>query len=108
MARKRKLRGVEKARKLVRGYQAGGQVPLSDKVFDVVNKARLSARETALGLLGINPETFSPGMGGPGDPRALAQHEQTSKLPTKKLGNLWGPKPGAGARVFGRGGTNAT
>src|SRR3990167_1422979 len=26
MARKRKLRGVEKARRLVRGYQTGGQV----------------------------------------------------------------------------------
>src|SRR3990167_5005202 len=108
MARKRKLRGVEKARKLVRGYQAGGQVPLSDKVFDVVNKARLSARETALGLLGINPETFSPGMGGPGDPRALAQHEQTSKLLTKKLVSLGVPKPVAGTLVSGAGNINET
>ena len=53
MARKRKLRGVEKARKLVRGYQAGGHVE-----NNFINRfARIaSAPLEAIGIAGPNVE----------------------------------------------------
>lgn len=65
------------------------------------NKARLAIRSAVTDMLG-----WEPGMGPPGDPRALAQHEQFSGMLTSKLMGLGIPGAIAGAVVEGLGNIN--